>query len=467
MKKNVKRIEEKMRNKILCLTSIFIFMGCTYSKSKNKEASPQGLVTCSSEIDYQLVHSKIIQPKCLACHGAGAGNIELNSYATVSANFSSVLSAVLSNRMPKGNPLGSAEKEILQAWADAGLPETVAAQGSADCNADNGDVAIVVPVLVPSFDSIDAMILKPRCTACHDEFNEYDFTSYEKIIQYKNLFKVKDGKDSHFVEAVASGFMPPKNSPKLTEAEVSIIRQWVLLGLPRTAGGPPGLVFDSPAVPTVPVPVVPPLPATGDECDVIGFTEVSERVLQMKCVGCHGKAGGVNLETYASVKNHLSQISQVLNSDRMPPKNPLDPELKKLVLQWIDQGAPENPQLPSTCDPLPTPPVQPVAPLEATYNSMKTHFLEAKCIVCHSGTAQQLSVLKKSEDHDIPDFSTYAKMIANKGIFNLKKPHKSEIIEVVLDGEMPPPKSGVNPLTSSEIQALIQWVEDGLPEGKI
>jgi hypothetical protein len=41
----------------------------------------------------------------------------------------------------------------------------------------------------------------------------------------------------------------------------------------------------------------------------------------------------------------------MIKTDKMPPKKPLSPELKDLVLKWIDQGAPETVVLPETCTP--------------------------------------------------------------------------------------------------------------------
>jgi hypothetical protein len=82
---------------------------------------------------FSQVYADILQPKCVACHGAGgAGGVSLNSYAGVakvvkagnaaqSALYISVSGAAPS--MPLGgNPLSSADLQELASWINSGAP---------------------------------------------------------------------------------------------------------------------------------------------------------------------------------------------------------------------------------------------------------------------------------------------------------------------------------------------------------
>lgn len=443
---------------------------CTFAKHKKGDGDQAATVICTSQIDFLVIQQTILGPKCLSCHGAGAGNLNLDTYAAVQANFAKIQSFVQSGAMPPGKPLSAGEKSLLTSWESAGLPQQATAVGG--CDESGSDVVPVpVPVLAPNFESISKLILQPRCVACHGDGDRLDFSTYSKLVSQTELFKAKPGEDSDFVEAVASGFMPPKN-PKLTEVEVSIIRQWVILGLPEREDTVGIIINPGPQNPPVETPpqeppiVGNPLNPLPEDLSCLDFKTISATILQPKCVGCHGSAGGVNLESYAAVTAHLSKVETMVATGRMPPQKPLEPVLKAQLLAWIKNGAPEST---ASCAP---PTVEPAPPLEATYNSMRTHFLEQKCIVCHSGPSPSAVSRKNGDgddddddDHHKPDFSTYKKMIANKKLFNFKEPHKSKIVDEVLDGEMPPSWSSAKALTDVEIETLIEWIKRGLPEG--
>lgn len=443
---------------------VLVVTGCTFAKHKPGSGAAESVTNiCKDSLDYKVVHTSLIQPKCLACHGAGSGLVNLDTFEKVKNNIARIQAAVQAGRMPPNNPLGENEKVLLTTWIDAGTPESVATNATA-CNSNGGSDGggvIPIPVLAPNYESISKMILEPRCLACHDAGSSLDFSTYTAIISHTDLFTSPAGEDGDFVEAVASGMMPPKKLPKLSPEEVDVIRQWVILGMPEKAGGAPA---PSPVVvPPTPAPTPAPAPVNPLPPDIacMDFATIKATVLEPKCVGCHGGSGGVDLDSYAAVKAHLSKVDVVVAANKMPPKKPLDPVLKDQLLNWIKDGAPETCAVPPVVEPLP--------PLEATYNSMKLHFLEAKCIICHDGSGPR----KKGDDDNFddngddekPDFSTYKAMVSQKWLFDFKKPHKSEIVDEVIDGDMPPPSSSAKPLTQIEIQTLIDWIKNGLPEG--
>lgn len=69
----------------------------------------------------------------------------------------------------------------------------------------------------------------------------------------------------------------------------------------------------------------------------LDFKEVKAKIFTPHCVKCHK---GFN--DYVKVANNLSDIQLAVDTDEMPKNGPpLSPELKRLLDQWINAGAPE------------------------------------------------------------------------------------------------------------------------------
>jgi hypothetical protein len=177
-------------------------------------------------------------------------------------------------------------------------------------------------------------IFAPKCIGCHDGsgiFAFTDFSTYESIISYKKFFELPaDGSDSRFVKALVSGSMP-KNGKPLDPKQIEVVRQWVALGLPQT-GTDVGNNIDP-----------------DQPCDLVDFKMVYEKVFEAKCAKCHDETSKLELQTFEQIKSHLKQIEWVVKNDKMPPKKPLDPDLKDLVMKWIEQGAPETVSVMQDC----------------------------------------------------------------------------------------------------------------------
>ena len=76
------------------------------------------------------------------------------------------------------------------------------------------------------------------------------------------------------------------------------------------------------------------------EVGQLSYQNVTNQVFEARCISCHGSAGGVNLESYESVKVHLPQILVELQEGSMPPSGALPADLVALVKAWSDHGAP-------------------------------------------------------------------------------------------------------------------------------
>ena len=187
-----------------------------------------------------------------------------------------------------------------------------------------------------------------------------------------------------------------------------------------------------------------------------GYDTVKALVFQKNCIDCHGRRGGVNLETYANTRKVLEGIREtVLEDQTMPPRSPLADDQMQLVRLWLDAGAPE--QDVSINDPASTP-VPTVTPVR-TNPPMSTptpepsatpfgvvHFAEVntgifvpKCLSCHNDT--------RSKGH--VNLSTYDLVIKN-----LKGVEEEALVNLTM-----PPKN--HPLSTDEQKLLRTWIDQG------
>ena len=186
----------------------------------------------------------------------------------------------------------------------------------------------------------------------------------------------------------------------------------------------------------------------------ISFAQVNDRVFAPRCISCHGNSGGVNLESYQSVKANLSRIERVAIKDRSMPKNrPLADADAQFLSAWIDSGAPE---FGVSSDPTPTPTSVPDG-LKPNFVSIKKHIFENRCMSCHSsgGPAAMVPldtlklILESPRDLVLPgDFE-------ESGLY---------IALTRNDSKRMPPPSGGSALSENEISVIRDWIEIGAPE---
>ncbi|MBY0316382.1 MAG: hypothetical protein K2Q26_12720 [Bdellovibrionales bacterium] len=220
---------------------------------------------------------------------------------------------------------------------------TLMCGGMAACNFRNdklkGDGPNVVlnscePVL---FSQIEGTIfLASNCKGCHGN----QFSTYQKIKDQVSLLK----------EWLPE--MPPARP--LSAANLRLFDQWVAQNFPQTieeadltaceqtaVDTPVDTPMDTPAPEEASPVVETPTPPPAFVCET-SYPNVAEKVFKARCTGCHGTKGGINLESYENIKPNLAIIRAVVDADEMPPKTPLAPEQKQLLLKWIDIGAPES-----------------------------------------------------------------------------------------------------------------------------
>jgi cytochrome c553 len=341
----------------MILTVMCLLAACTFQNNK-VATTDGGFGKVCEPLSFAQVQAEVFGTpqasagKCLACHVPGGPLLALDSFGAVKARLAQIEDSVRSGRMPKNAPLPAAAKQILYAWIQQGAPEIADAKlVASDCAtvADpNPSPNPSLPpnpttpgtgLIEPHYESLRKTIFASQCLDCHDSsgiFSSYDFSTYESLITYQKLFALPaDGSDSRFVMSLVLGRMPRGKAP-LPPEQIEIIRQWVALGLPKTASAIGVGVGDD---------------VGDDACDLVDFQTVNTQVFQTSCTRCHDFTSKVDLQSYAKIKQHLSSVQWMIKTDKMPPKKPLSPELKDLVLKWIDQGAPETVVLPETCTP--------------------------------------------------------------------------------------------------------------------
>jgi uncharacterized membrane protein len=192
---------------------------------------------------------------------------------------------------------------------------------------------------------------------------------------------------------------------------------------------------------------------TADMMARVSYADVST-IFQNRCVTCHGNSGGVNLESLAGARTALARIRQsTIVEHRMPksPGAPLSSDERMTLWAWIDAGAPE---VPANGGPV-TPPPPPLTPLEPTFDSIKSHIIDKKCLSCHSpgGKAERDPFVTRS------DLVDSALDIVVPGDAS-----QSEIVHVLTPGAkkpMPPAESGITPVSLEDLEIIKTWINKG------
>ena len=189
------------------------------------------------------------------------------------------------------------------------------------------------------------------------------------------------------------------------------------------------------------------------DLSTLSYQTVHEKVFAPRCISCHGNSGGVNLESYASVRQNLGTIEKAaLVNKTMPKSGSLSSGEAALLSAWIKAGAPEY-----APGPIPSP--TPEEPLKPYFNSIKKKIIDRRCIVCHSAGGAASGV---------PFTSLKSMLDSPREIIIPKNPDESGLIIAVerTDNKRMPPPENANPLSQDEISVLRKWIEDGAPENE-
>lgn len=187
--------------------------------------------------------------------------------------------------------------------------------------------------------------------------------------------------------------------------------------------------------------------AAGGSTTVPGFATIQSQILAPRCYECHsssgGNRGGINLESYQTVKNMARAVLASVNNNSMPlNRSPLTTAQKQLLASWVSAGSPENPLQTSPGSPAPAPDDIPGDGVEPNLDwlTVRTLVIEASCLGCHSS----------------PN---------NRGGVNLETYRNAydeieDIEEAIREGSMPPR----GPLSDQQKKLILEWIKAGAPE---
>lgn len=194
--------------------------------------------------------------------------------------------------------------------------------------------------------------------------------------------------------------------------------------------------------------------------DTLSFATVKEAVFDTRCVVCHDGTKSYHCGAYAEVKARLEKIrSRVFEKKDMPPDSPLSSAQYDLLSRWLAAGGPEfadnNPQ---KKPPEQEPPETVPKPLEPKFSSIHDKIFMPMCIHCHSpGKPGEKVPLNSRED-----------LLNSPRLLVLPNtPDESGLLLAVKRKDkkrMPPPDSGFNPLSTSEVSVIYEWIKSGAPE---
>jgi mono/diheme cytochrome c family protein len=199
-------------------------------------------------------------------------------------------------------------------------------------------------------------ILERNCFECHGQDpgrirKNLNILDHQQLLNTQRRIVVPgDPEHSRLIQRIADGSMPPEEEetrlPRVTEAELVILNDWVL-------GGAPPL---PPPDPEHPIPPVVPSSELAAQ---------TMEILQKHCYQCHRfdvAKGGIKILNYRLLVNvrkvvvpekpEESELYKLITStdkdSRMPPsgKKPLPPEAIATIRQWIEEGAPPFPKKP-------------------------------------------------------------------------------------------------------------------------
>lgn len=228
-----------------------------------------------------------------------------------------------------------------------------------------------------SYARINERVLIPRCVSCHGNSGGLSLESYASV--KAAISEIEE-------RALRDRDMPPRSSGALTQAEASLLSEWIAAGAPEFATKTPSSAAEpapsaeqprplptpapSPGPSTspspAPAPAPSPSPSPQPELPQPYFQSLYRTVFKPRCLRCHSgdsPDGDVSFESLDALKRSprvplrmeepgdpdSSGLLLVLTSDdeerKMPPppRKPLQDFELDAIRTWLKAGAPDSP----------------------------------------------------------------------------------------------------------------------------
>jgi len=190
-----------------------------------------------------------------------------------------------------------------------------------------------------------------------------------------------------------------------------------------------------------------------DDCDpdIIYFVNDVMPIIGSNCAisGCHGGGSaedGVELSTYANILQYIdpgnaqdSKIYELITEtdpDKimpLPPNEPLTPDQREIIRNWIDQGATN--QECTACD-----------LTNVTFSQSVWTIIQNSCTGCHSGDTPQGGLSLTNYDQ--------VAQIAQSGLLSGVINHDPGFVAMPFNGQQ---------LSTCKIDIIEEWISQGFP----
>ncbi len=228
-------IASQVLKKLLGVAMALSLSACGYyNEAIHNPASATAPFKQGETLGFEVVKTILGRNSCYECHTAARGNrggVNLETYANAKALALRIAATTLSGSMPMGGPKVSAsDQAILQAWADAGAPETStlplpgAEAPLPGPNPEPTPSPGPTPTPAPAgldFLQVKAAIFTPHCIRCHAGFENYGVVA-------ARLPNIQRAIDTNFM---------PKNAPPLSAELKTMLAEWISSGAPEAGVG--------------------------------------------------------------------------------------------------------------------------------------------------------------------------------------------------------------------------------------
>ncbi len=181
--------------------------------------------------------------------------------------------------------------------------------------------------------------------------------------------------------------------------------------------------------------------STGLLDNTSGFSHIQKKILNNRCLSCHGGRQQPYLGTYAAVKSNADAIrNAVFVKKSMPKSSSLSRAEGRLLRMWLDAGAPEQAPVEEPIpDPVPNLPGHPVR-----WSVLAERVLIPKCLACHTGENPKGKV-------DLSSLQS-VRPLSGALLFTTLSTIDNEMVMPPLPAE----------LTTDEKELVSNWVIDGM-----
>ncbi len=358
----------------------FISSGCNFrvEKPSGTDASLGNLNTRPGQvIGFKQLQRSLFESKCSGCHNAGfaTAGVDVSSFASITGNsglivpgnpeasrlfiaigpgarvrmpttgayFSENEIAAVRNWIQNGALEEGPEAPILEATPGVEpLPEVSPTPGPT-----SSPSATPLPVIERvTYEKVRDQVLQPHCAFCHGSSpgaGGLNVLALDKMLANPGLIVPGNSRISRLSERASpeagSRQMPPQPQfPALSTAEIELVKNWI-------DGG--ALSESSPVTP--PPAIVTPPPVV----DRINFLQVKSRIIDQRCISCHGSSARINMTSFATLSSvdgivapndpeNSRLYTSILSTApfRMPADGSTLPDADiQFIKDWISQGA--------------------------------------------------------------------------------------------------------------------------------